>query len=209
MKIKKKWSFAYFLYYMCQIGFWLFLLEAVLMFSVNSLNYLEEDGEFFIYSVPVILNIEGLELMDENLQNNISIYNTANVDVFLTGSFDEYTGAFFYYSGLQNYKIIVLLLCLFFLTKFLKNVAEERPFDSENPKYLYIIGWILFLSSAINILIGYLPYPLLEGLSLEGGYEFSRVRVFRDYMMEGIFIIVLGYVFKEGTRIYEEQKLTV
>jgi hypothetical protein len=31
----------------------------------------------------------------------------------------------------------------------------------------------------------------------------------KDFMLAGIFIIVLGYVFKEGARIYEEQKLTV
>ncbi len=71
------------------------------------------------------------------------------------------------------------------------------------------MGWTLFIASTINIGISYLPLPLADFLSQTAEFEIAGMKVFRDYMIEGIFCIVLGYVFKEGNRIYEEQKLTV
>jgi hypothetical protein len=211
MKFKKDWSFAYFLYYVCQIGFWLLLINAGIMLLFNAFNLIGEDEQFFIHDVPVVLGVDELSSF-QNIQKeqvNIHIYNTVKASVGISGTFNNHIPTFLYYYGLKLYETLFFLSVLFFFGKLLKNVAEGNPFAPSNSKYLSIIGWILFLCSSLNILIGYLPFPLLQDLSVQGGLEFSSVSVFRDYMLEGIFIIVLGYVFNEGTRIYEEQKLTV
>lgn len=211
MEFKKDWSLAYFLYYICQIGIWLTVIDALIMILFNSSQYVSEDGTYFIHSVPVTLNIDGVESLDDIVRENvrINIYNPVKANIAINASFQEYLPAFLFYYGLKAYSTILIVVILFFFGKVLKNVAEGNPFDITNSKYLYIIGWTLFLTSALNIFIQFLPLPLLDSLSLPEGYEFSSIQGFEDYMMIGIFVIVLGYVFKEGTRIYEEQKLTV
>ncbi|MAO66713.1 MAG: hypothetical protein CL666_17100 [Balneola sp.] len=210
MELRKDWSFAYFLYYLCQIGFWLFLFNACLMLVNTSISFFQEDDTFFIHDVSIIMDINNLETATEVKDPlNVNIYSTARASAGISGSFEENAAVFFYYYGLELYKYLILLISLYLLSKFLRLVAEGDPFNSKNPKYLYIIGWTLFLSSALNILIMYMPFPLLESLQIQHGFEITGISPFRDYMLEGIFIIVLGYVFKEGTRIYEEQKLTV
>lgn len=211
MEFKKDWSLAYFLYYICQIGIWLTIINAVIMLMFNSSNYISEDGTYFIHSIPVVLNIEGLDSLDDIQTNDatVNIYNTLKANIGLQASFQDHLPAFLFYNGLKAYSTILVLVVLYFFAKVLRNVAEGNPFDITNSKYLYIIGWTLFLTSTLNIFIRFLPLPLLDSISLPEGYEFSSLQGFPDFMMIGIFIIVLGYVFKEGTRIYEEQKLTV
>lgn len=211
MEFKKDWSLAYFLYYICQIGIWLTIINAVIMLMINSSNYVSEDGTYFIHSIPVVLNIEGLDsLNDIEIDDaTVNIYNTLKANIGIQASFQDHLPAFLFYSGLKAYSTILVLVVLYFFAKVLRNVAEGNPFDITNSKYLYIIGWTLFLTSALNIFISFLPLPLLDSISLPKGYEFSSLQGLEDFMMIGIFIIVLGYVFKEGNRIYEEQKLTV
>lgn len=181
------------------------------MIFVNSSQYVSEDGRYLIHTVPVTLNVEGVQGLDEIEGKNVSIniYNTVKANIGIQANFEDHLSAFLFYNGLKAYNTILVLVVLFFFAKVLRNVAEGNPFDITNSKYLYIIGWTLFLTSALNIFIRFLPLPLLDSISLPEGYEFSSLQGFEDFMMIGIFIIVLGYVFKEGTRIYEEQKLTV
>jgi hypothetical protein len=211
MEFKKDWSLAYFLYYICQIGIWLTIINAVIMISLNFNLFISEDGTYLVHSVPVVLNIDGLDGLDdiETDDVNINIYNTLKANVGIRASFQDHFLAFLFYNGLKAYSTILILVVLYFFAKVLRNVAEGNPFDITNSKYLYIIGWTLFLTSALNVFMGFLPLPLLDSLSLPDGYEFSSLQGLDDFMLIGIFIIVLGYVFKEGNRIYEEQKLTV
>ncbi|HET8864216.1 MAG TPA: DUF2975 domain-containing protein, partial [Gracilimonas sp.] len=204
MEFKKDWSLAYFLYYICQIGIWLTIINAVIMLMFNSSNYVSEDGTYFIHSIPVVLNIEGLDSLNDIETNDakVNIYNTLKANIALQASFQDHLPAFLFYNGLKAYSTILVLVVLYFFAKVLRNVAEGNPFDITNSKYLYIIGWTLFLTSALNIFIRFLPLPLLDSISLPEGYEFSSLQGFEDFMMIGIFIIVLGYVFKEGNRIY-------
>lgn len=211
MKLRKDWSLAYFLYYMCRIGMWLIVINAITLLFINSSIFLSEDGTYFIHSVPVSLSVDGVESLDdiESKNTSIRIYDTVKANIGIQATFEEHLPAYLFYNGLKVYSTLLLFFVLFFFAKVLKNVAEGNPFHLTNSKYLYIIGWTLFLSSILNIFIRFLPLPLLSSLSLPEGYEFSSLLGSPDFTYVGIFIIVLGYVFKEGARIYEEQKLTV
>jgi hypothetical protein len=54
------------------------------------------------------------------------------------------------------------------------------------------------------------PKPLLTDLPFrEKGFSFYKRYTTDYFMILGLISIVFGYVFKEATRIHEEQKLTV
>jgi len=209
MKLKKDWSLAHFLYYLCWIGYWAIILNIILKIFVTV--SFSQIGTYYIDDLHVNLKVEHFDqYRDIELEDlSVMIPEVLEARVGISTSLSNNTGAFLFYLGLILIEQIIYFFILFLFSKMLKNVAEGRPFAEKNPTYLFAIGWILFLSSIANIGISFLPMPLLQEGFLSEEYSFSSLHFMRDYMLEGIFIIVLGYVFKEGARIYQEQKLTV
>ena len=209
MKLKKDWSLAYLLYYICQIGYWLILINILVQMIVTVM--IGTGSTFYVHDIPVRMNMNEINQLDEIQHENvtINIYSSMSATIGVKSTSESNIWAFIYFNGLKVIEAAVYFIVLFFFAKVLKSVAEGRPFESGNSKFLYIIGWTLFMSSILNILIGFIPIPILDEISVATPFEFTSVRAISDYMLEGIFIIVLGYVFKEGARINEEQKLTV
>ncbi len=196
---------------MCWLGFGFIFVNLAIILLFNAYNYFEGNDSFYLLNVPVILNTEDIEGLQSIVEPQLIIHmnSTVHTEIGISASFKNHANILLSYVGLQIYKSTILLISLFFFIKLLKNVAEGNAFDSQNFKYLYFIGWILFLFSVLNILIGPLSSSLLGDLVLIEGYKFSPIGLFGSYMMEGICFLALGYVFKEGTRMYEEEKLTV
>jgi len=209
MKLKKDWSLAYFLYYICQIGYWLILINIVVQMIVAVT--IGTGSTYFISDIPVRMNMSEITELDEIQyeETTVNLYSSMNATIGVESPSAGNLWALIYYNGLKVIEAAIYFIVLFYFSKVLKSVAKGRPFESRNPKFLYIIGWTLFISSILNILIGFAPMPILDQISNATSFEFTSVRAISDYMLEGIFIIVLGYVFNEGARIYEEQKLTV
>jgi hypothetical protein len=168
-------------------------------------------SKYYIPDIPVRMNMSEINGFDEIQYEDVtvSLYSNMNATIGLKSTSEGNLWAFIYYNGLKVFEAAIYFIALFYFAKVLKSVAEGRPFESGNSKFLYVIGWTLFTSSILNIVIGFAPMPILDEISVATSFEFTTVRAISDYMLEGIFIIVLGYVFKEGSRIYEEQKLTV
>lgn len=209
MELRKDWSLAYFLYYICQIGYWLILINVIIHTTTTII--LQNYEAPYIHDIPVTLHIDDFDDYREFELDNVNINLPSRVvaKIGMEISFTDYPFAFVYYNGLKLLHAGVFFFGLYFFSKVLKNVAEGDPFHQDNPKYLYIVGWILFLSSIAAVLLAYAPLPVLDQVTLPQGYDFSSIKIMKDYSLPGIFLIVLAYVFKEGTRIYEEQKLTV
>lgn len=207
--LKNDWSLAYFIYYVCWLGYWGIVLTVVV--QTVTVSAMVNDGTQYIHDVPVQLQLEQFsDFRDFKLDKaniNIPEKTTARIGIEVT---ESNIFAFLYYNGLKLYRAAILFIILFVLAKMMKNVAENNPFDSNNPFYLYIIGWTLITSSVINIGISFLPLPILTHLALPEGFKVTSLDMFgNNFLILGIFVIVLGYVFKEGARIHEEQKLTV
>lgn len=208
MKLKKDWSLAYFLYYIFKITFWLYLVTICL----EILNTSTSGSVFSLQPIPVQVEIDELKGVNDIRTENISvnIYDAMRGSMSIDARISDYPGAFFYYFGIGFFNWLVLLIGLYFGGELFKKVAEGDPFSAQNPRYLFIIGWSFIIPSAIYVALAYLPIPLIEGLDLPPGIEVKRILYNQDWhLISGIVSIVFGYVFKEGARIYEEQKLTV
>ena len=208
--LKSDWSLAYFLYYMCWLGYWGIILTVIV--QTITISAILDDGTHYIHDIPVSLQMEQFsDYRDFELDGvNINIPEKTNASIGMEVTTQSNFWALFFYNGLKLYEAAILFIVLFVLAKVMKNVAEDDPFHSKNPFYLYVIGWTLFIASTINLGIHYLPMPILSDLKLPEGFEITSLNLFgNSFMMLGILVIVLGYVFKEGARIHEEQKLTV
>ena len=162
--------------------------------------------------IPVLLNIEQLssinDIKNENL--TINIKDSSIGSVYIKASLKHHLPEFLYYTGIQFFNVLIMLMVLHFGSKLLKNVALGDPFNDQNPTYLFTVGWVMFLGSIVFMIISYLPLPLFDSLQLPEGITVKSIAIDdRGFMASGILAIVFGYVFKEGTSLYEEQKLTV
>lgn len=216
MKLRKDWSLAYFLLYMCQISYWL-IVFGVIIELIISIGHLSHD-RVVIRDIPVNIELKQFDEYNDVESENIylNIPERMSSEIQISGPYDEVLSAFLFFNGFKLYENTVFFILFFMFAKVLKNVAKGEPFHSKNHSYLYVIGLTLFASASINIAFQFLNMghfvhlPLLEGLDLPDGIDVTSLDMFgKDFLLAGIFVIVLGYVFKEGTRIYEEQKLTV
>lgn len=216
MDLRKDWSLAYFLLYMCQLSYWMIILGVVIELVIPIAIF--SNDSIVIDDIPVNIELQQFEEYNDFEVANayLNIPERMSTDIHISGPYDELKSAFYLYNGLKLYENAVFFLLLFMLAKMLKNVAEGNPFHSKNASYLSVIGITLFASGCLNIAFQFLNMghffhlPLLESLNLPDDIKINSLDMFgENFILAGIFIIILGYVFKEGTRIYEEQKLTV
>ena len=212
MKLKKDWSLAYFLYYMFRIGFWLLILLPFL--EILLISYTFADRSFLITkrSIPVVLTIDAFSDYKDFSTGGIIISIPEEVRGSSNIRTDDksYSWALHYYNTVMIFAGLIIAVIFLFASKILKNVAEGSPFDKRNPRYLFIVGWILLTASILYMSSIYLPMPLLEDIVLTDGIRVKSILINeQNSMIGGFMCLVLGYVFKEGNRIYEEQKLTV
>ena len=108
-------------------------------------------------------------------------------------------------------KLALYFSVLFLLGKIFKSIIEEEPFHEKNPKRLYTIGWLLILYKFLFLGYNFLfAQPFFEQLNFAQGFTITHLDFYGDsFLYAGFFMVVLGYVFKEGTRLHKEQKLTV
>jgi len=178
----------------------------------------EPNERVIIRDVPVYIELQQFDgYKDVELEEAyLSIPERMSSELNISGQYSEVKSAFFFFNGFKLYENGVFFILLFLFSKVLRNVAEGEPFHSRNSFYFSVIGLTLFASAFINLAFQFLNHghffslPLLESLDLPEGIEITSLNMFGDdFILAGIFFVILGYVFKEGTRIYEEQKLTV
>jgi hypothetical protein len=102
----------------------------------------------------------------------------------------------------------ILVFGLFLFSGIMKSVTDKEPFRRANVRKLYIIGLMVMLAPLYFAFKQWLVTSLIEGSYLPG-IELNWYPKDTNLILAGVLIIVLGYVFKEGARLYEEQKFTV
>ncbi|MEX0610447.1 MAG: DUF2975 domain-containing protein [Balneolaceae bacterium] len=210
MKLKKDWSPAYFLYYICWIGYWTIGLSFVTVATISSL--MSDNGKVVILDVPVVMQVDHVPNQNElnNDGNTLRISESIKTNVFVFANSENQKLKIAWLYAIKMFDGLIVFVVLIFLSRVLKRVAEKDPFHFQNQTYLYAIGWTLIIGGCINLLLMLLPIPLIGTADLPAGYEIKHLLLSGDlYIFGGILVIVISYVFKEGTRIYEEQKLTV
>lgn len=204
------WTLAHFLYYICQISLVLMILYALNLGVMNTIFWI--DGNATVDQVPVRMELAKFQEYNDVESAGTGIHISNNVEGNLRLSSEE---GKFKKAIISSYlsKIVLWIrnfAVLFLFMKILKTIIDEKPFHENNPRYLFSIGWILFLSPLLSLLFNWIAHSFFQNLSLPEEVTLQPVRYFDDNLIiVGIAIIVLRYVLKEGSRIYEEQKLTV
>ena len=84
-------------------------------------------------------------------------------------------------------------LCIFLI---LRNVKKEEVFVYQNSSLIQTIGVLIALNGLFQVTLSWVT-P--EGVPTS----------YRIFVLLGVFIIFMGYLFKMGVRMREEQELTI
>jgi hypothetical protein len=110
----------------------------------------------------------------------------------------------------------ILIVCFFvagilFILKFLKNCNKGLYFIPQNSTYLRIISYLAVSFSLFEYLFQWLIFKDLNAqlvesfsFSLNSGLEFNW-----KYLIFSVVIVIIAQAFTEGTKIKEEQSLTI
>ena len=113
-------------------------------------------------------------------------------------------------AGLLILGIGVLLWLTTELQRILRTVRDGKPFAASNATRVRRIAWILIVSEFVRAMIVYLEnsyaatHFTAEGLRFTARPDFSVAAI-----VEGLIILVIAEVFRAGTRLDEDQSLTV
>ncbi|MBO6535639.1 MAG: DUF2975 domain-containing protein [Balneolaceae bacterium] len=210
MGLKNDWSLAHFLYYTT----WLGAITSVVAILVVLLLYYQsaEDALLVFPQIDPLVELRELEIDDEQLVSETGHYLMPLKMYVNVGyaSFDEDLSATnLYILLLRILKFSCLLGFLLLLSQILKSVIDKQPFANRNSVRLLWMGGILIGYSVIDSILGFSIASSLNDINFQSGIHFKPIFNLDQYIYLGLILFVLGYVFKEATRIHEEQKLVV
>jgi magnesium-transporting ATPase (P-type) len=212
MKLNNDWSLGHFLYYIC----WFTLAGIILQFVSISIPLLSNSSSLITLKdidAPIEISTKSLNL-DQNSYKPDGSYLT------LFSSVLAYPAIFaeqqtirpnlYLIHSARFMKFATMCIFLFMLTRILKSVINSNPFASKNSSRLFVMGISMIFLSLFSILQNYLLVSAFNNSSFASDFDFGMSPLGLDgSVVFGLSLILLSYVFKEGTRLYEEQKLTV
>ncbi|NGP87497.1 DUF2975 domain-containing protein [Fodinibius halophilus] len=210
MTFNKDWTLAHFLYYISQIGYvligGLILIQTFTFFMQSQNNHLSTD------LIPVQLEVQEFKEASDIKAGEVTLHINEEMNGRVRLSTSDKSSQWpiigFFLVGLLKYVILAIVLFLF--SKLFKTIIDKEPFSEKNPTYLFTIGWILFLAPFTIPALNFFVHPYFASLDLPENLSIAGLTYMGDgYAYAGIFILVLGYVFKEGNRLYKEQQLTI
>jgi len=207
---KNDWTLAHLLYYLSQIGYILTGVYLIMMISMLASQL--KDGQLMSNQIPVRMEVEQLKQETPVQLNESKLYFSDTVEgkIGFSKTTDGSIWPVIGFYVIELSKQIILFITLFLFSKIFKTIINEEPFSEKNPIYLFTIGWILVLTPLAFQFIGLFFQSFFANLQLPEGIQILGLNSYGDgYILAGIFMIVLGYVFREGNRLYEEQRLTV
>lgn len=208
--LKNDWSLAHFLYYISRIMAWLYILTIIVELTTMITMFNSESSYFALIQKPVSLTVENFSETTSFETNSVKGYLTDHVEgtanLMLKKSSVEPTAYLLILFDYLDYG--ALIFGLFIFSGIMKSVTEKEPFRQKNIRLLYTIGVMVMLAPFYFALKQWMITSLIRGSYLQG-IELNWFPKDTNLILAGILIIVLGYVFKEGAKLYEEQKLTV
>jgi len=203
VQLKNDWTLAHFISYIAAITAVLLGIQLIIQLVMFSHVGMDFPVKFTVDNSdqPSSVTRDGLMFMADHQQEGRLIIkeveNRSGIHSFFLVSFKIVEGGMF-------------IFCAFLIWQIFRSVARNKPFSRDNYKRLFIVGWI-FVFAELFVLgrAFYIDWLTFDAFASD---PFTLIRTTGDLsnlMIIGIVIIVIGYVFKEGHRIYEEQKLTV
>lgn len=206
LSLKSDWSFAYFISYLAAITAVLLGIQLVVQVIMQSTTPIGMDMPVH-YSVTETgqdrsVTLNGLVLLPDFKQEGTLIVkkipDQPKIYLFLLAIFKHLQTGLYILGALLVWKIF-------------GSIAEKKPFAKENYKRFFALGWTFITAEILAVSTSfYLNWLQGSGIINAGSYDF-RVNIdsVSNFLIVGIIMIVLGYVFKEAYHLYQDQKLTV
>jgi hypothetical protein len=201
--LQNDWTLAHFISYIAAITAILLAIQLIIQIVMFSHVGMDFPVKFSVENSDQVSSVtrDGLMFLPDNQQEGRLIVkeveNRSGIHSFFLVSFKIVESGMF-------------IFCAFLVWQIFRSVARSQPFSRGNYKKLFIVGWIFVLAEFFAFgRAFYLEWLTFDAFASD---PFTLIRTTGDlsnFLFIGIVIIVIGYVFKEGHRIYEEQKLTV
>ncbi len=208
--LKSDWSLAHFLYYISRISAWLYIVTIAVQLTTTITMFNSGDRYMAMLQNPVSVTVENFSETTSFETNSVKGHLTDRVEgtanLMLKKSSVEPAAYLLILFDYFDYGILAFGLFLF--SGIMKSVTEKEPFRQKNIRRLYTIGVMVMLAPFYLALKQWMVVSLIKGDYLQG-IDLYWYPKDTNLIIAGIFIIVLGYVFKEGARMYKELKLTI
>ncbi len=213
---KNNWSIAGFLLFWAQFAWAIYLISFVLysiffllgifgmlfgVFGTEPIGFFDLPARFEIQDFAEVVANSGTTDIFESpiLEINVSTFGTELQNKWI------YSLANVMILGLDG----IILYGLTLLKRILRSLRREDPWNDQNSKYLKTIGYLMLLIVPYKYAIGSLSYLMIQQIQLPEKVSLLWPSVSWEIGLAGLSVILVAYIFEEGTRLYEEQKLTV
>jgi hypothetical protein len=210
---KNDWSIAGFLLFLAQFAWATYLIRIVIysiIFLFGTYGMLFGGDLIGFYDLPARFEIQDFAELVANSETT-DIFESPVLEINVSALGTELSNQWTYY--LANAMILgldgIILYGLTLLKRILQSLRREDPWDDGNSKNLKIIGYLMVLAVPYKYAIGWLSYLVIQQAQLPESVSLLWPPIALEIGLAGLAVILVAYIFEEGTRLYEEQKLTV
>jgi len=168
----------------------------------------DQDGLFYRMEVPFYFRIaESDQLLHLNgLDNKVKIDKAIG---YLSIENPPLWQKLLFVLGIGLFKLGIFIVALHLLRKITGNIIDDKTFHTRNIKYITFLGFLLLFYSLVIFVFEFSASKWFIP-QLDSDIHFStEIRLKVELIIAGLFALVLGFIFKEGYNLQEENQLTV
>lgn len=209
--LKNNWNLSRFLIYIVQFArfiilFWLLMYPVVLLLQIFDLTAIS------IFKLDMTVHLQGLNNYYEFYGQQYPLMYNQVVTLEFTPLGYPIENKWIYYLAysMQIGLYIAIFYGLTLIKNILSSLKRNQPWNKENSSNLRIVGYLLIIALPYMYAIDWLAFLIAQGLNLPSKINLlPPISPKWELALAGFIVLLVAHLFKEGTRIYEEQKLTV
>jgi len=205
------WRISRFLIYIVQFArfitlFWLMMYPVVLLLQIFDLTAVS------IFKLDMTVHLQGLNNYYEfyGQQYPLMHNQVATLEFTPLGYPMENKWLYYLAYSMQMGLYGAIFYGLTLVKNILSSLKNKNPWNKENSSNLTIVGYLLIIALPYMYTIDWLAYLIAQELNLPSKINLlPPISPKWELALAGFIVLLVAHLFKEGTRIYEEQKLTV
>ncbi|MDZ7716323.1 MAG: DUF2975 domain-containing protein [Balneolaceae bacterium] len=208
--LKDDWSAAGFLNFFAQL-FWAGYLIIFIIYTAMYILHIFGIFPGILWDLSVRVSLENFEQVYGINESGVNVFTNTSMNVNLSSLNEAYQSSWLYHLaailklGLYGAALYGLTL----IKRILESIIDEKPWQGQNIKRLNIIGYMMVLAVPYNYGIGWITYLLVQKTELPEQISLLPPLPHFEIGLAGVVVGLVAYLFNEGTKLYEEQKLTV
>lgn len=208
--IKDDWSTAGFLNFFAQLA-WAAYLLILIIYTAMYLLHLFGVFPGVLWDLSVRVSLENFEQVFGINESGVNVFTNSSMSVNLSSLNEAYQSSWLYHLAVIL-KLGLYGAALYGLTlvkRILKSIMDKKPWQEQNTKRLNIIGYLMVLAVPYNYGIGWMTYLLVQSTELPENVSLLWPIFHLEIGLAGVVVGLVAYLFNEGIKLHEEQKLTV